>query len=876
MRFLSPRARRVSPTILRRYATSAQPPLIRIDNATFYRNHPDSHVASDESPNPPLYPNLNFALPSHSEPNQHWAVLSSSSANRTAFLQILRGQYLSLPPTARSYPYLQTAEIAQKDARLRNPHHAVQYVGFDAERGGLPGGASTKGAYMSARYESMREVTDWSVRDYLLGNTELNADEALALKPPEEMVEQVMRDLNLEALQGMPVSHLSNGQTRRARIAKALLQRPELLLLDGPFMGLDPHSLQYLSGLLQRLADAQQPRLLLSLRPQDFIPEWITNFLVVGHKPKVSVMGDRSQIFEFLRDHYLKTDETDIEFRNAFTQMAEKENGLDIKYTGKHLVDILDRDDTDEMLALYDIARKMESKGDFDQFSKDPEKCEKMRKNLRRPKHTYLEAMTRDGIPFTDNDEPPPLGDPVVQMEGVKIKYNDSSGKTTLLSLITSDHPQTYSAPVKLFGRSRLPTPGEPGISIFEIQSKIGHSSPEVHTYFPKHLTVRRVLESAWADTPISKPRLGYSEDEKVDACLRWFRAELCPDQDDTLDQRAEAYYSARNFPTKDDTAGRYLEITETSLRDEEALLNPSIDWADKVRFGELTFSAQRVALFLRAIIKSPDLVVLDEAFSGMDEMARDKCMLFLNHGETMILRHVHREKPRLRRQGASAHESAMERLRRVRVRGLSPQQALVVVAHARDEVPNCVREYITLPESGTGTKKPLIGRIDGPISVDYRRWGEIWGMPQVSGRPRKVSEEEQLARDALYGPVSPLEVYSKSLNVLTGAMGIPGCAKSAVTRWENARKLMNEEERKADDERIKKRKAPKLKIGRPRVRGVKGEGVEEREEEVEGKADEEEEVEKEVEKEDKKKAVKKAKKTKKTDKKEENAEEKK
>ena len=72
---------------------------------------------------------------------------------------ILRGQHVCIPPTARSYPYLNSPDVEKKDARLRNPSHAIQYVGFDAERGGLQG-ASTKGAYMSARYESMREVTD--------------------------------------------------------------------------------------------------------------------------------------------------------------------------------------------------------------------------------------------------------------------------------------------------------------------------------------------------------------------------------------------------------------------------------------------------------------------------------------------------------------------------------------------------------------------------------------------------------------------------------------------------------------------------------------------------------------------------------------------
>ena len=33
----------------------------------------------------------------------------------------------------------------------------------------------------------------------------------------------------------MPVGNLSNGQTRRARIAKALLGKPEVLMLDEPF-----------------------------------------------------------------------------------------------------------------------------------------------------------------------------------------------------------------------------------------------------------------------------------------------------------------------------------------------------------------------------------------------------------------------------------------------------------------------------------------------------------------------------------------------------------------------------------------------------------------------------------------------------------------
>src|SRR5437868_4358416 len=97
------------------------------------------------------------------------------------------------------------------------------------------------------------------------------------------------------------------------------------------------------------------------------------------------------------------------------------------------------------------------------------------------------------------------------------------SGKTTLLSIITSDHPLSYSPPVKLFGRSRLPTLGEPGISVFELQSHIGHSSPEIWQFFPHRLSLRKCVESAWADTFISKPALTKTAEKLITRIFEYF-----------------------------------------------------------------------------------------------------------------------------------------------------------------------------------------------------------------------------------------------------------------------------------------------------------------------------------------------------------------
>ncbi|CRK12012.1 hypothetical protein BN1723_009577 [Verticillium longisporum] len=242
------------------------PPILRIANGTFYRHHPNATTHL----NPPLFADLTFDIEADTQNQKHWCIVGPSLSGKTTFLHLLRGSHLAITPTSRSYPYLATGPLPPW---LRDSHRAIRYVGFDDS----PSGPATS-AYIAARYESRREDTDWSLRQFLLGETSFNEakrDDA----PTAERLDQVANDLRLGPLLDLPVAFLSNGQGRRARIARALLTGPEVLLLDEPFMGLDPTTVAGLSPLLKSMAQRGAPRVVLSGRPQDPIPDWITHLV---------------------------------------------------------------------------------------------------------------------------------------------------------------------------------------------------------------------------------------------------------------------------------------------------------------------------------------------------------------------------------------------------------------------------------------------------------------------------------------------------------------------------------------------------------------------------------------------------------------------
>ena len=71
---------------------------------------------------------------------------------------------------------------------------------------------------------------------------------------PKDAIAGLARELDLERLIDRPFGELSAGQRTRAGLAKAFINRPEVVLLDEPTASLDPDTADWVRGFLARYA----------------------------------------------------------------------------------------------------------------------------------------------------------------------------------------------------------------------------------------------------------------------------------------------------------------------------------------------------------------------------------------------------------------------------------------------------------------------------------------------------------------------------------------------------------------------------------------------------------------------------------------------
>ncbi|ODV64842.1 P-loop containing nucleoside triphosphate hydrolase protein [Hyphopichia burtonii NRRL Y-1933] len=479
--------------------------LIRIKDALF-----QAGVGSKDNPvfGKPIEKFEAYKPGNGTEQESLWAVTGPA---KSLFLNVLAGKYIPNPPLSRQYPFM--AKTYRYDQ--------VQFLNF-RELSGLDS------VHMSARYESYSykgalEMSDDvnCVKNYITGNNNYNKNKD---GEDEEYVKKLMNYFNLDHLSGKWINSLSNGQMRRARIAKALIGNPSLLIIDDPFLGLDPEATELVSQSLYKVSQELSTGIIIGLRMQDKAPEWISHLCYITEEEGLKDSGPISEIKPKIEN----------ELKQVSKLHSQHEKSLRLQESQLEAIN------NDQLCP--DSIPHIEFKG---------------------------ASVVYRGLPVLEN-----FYWKVEKGSNWRILGNNGTGKTTLLSLVTADHPQSWRSVVSIDGTVRKTGNG---ISFFDVNNKIGISSPELHALVPS--SSRTMYEIIYN---------GLVKDV------------------------GNSNFQFRGDPAKIDPFGMHIL---DKFQDRLSLNGNKL-------FGELSISDQKLCLFLRAIIKNPEILILDEAFSCMDDEA--------------------------------------------------------------------------------------------------------------------------------------------------------------------------------------------------------------------------------------------------------------
>ncbi|AWM36799.1 putative ABC transporter ATP-binding protein YlmA [Gemmata obscuriglobus] len=189
-----------------------------------------------------------------------WAVVGPTGSGKTTLAEALLGRH-PLNGGALTWPLFDRLRAAGR--RVDYPSQVVAHVTF-RENSRL---FSYAGHYYQQRFEFADSDEPLSLERFLRTGTGASDSDLAA----------VCARFGIGDRRAQSFMTLSNGQTRRARLARAMLARPEVLVLDDPFIGLDAQARIDLAALLHELVDDGK-RLVLICRA-DAVPEWVTNVL---------------------------------------------------------------------------------------------------------------------------------------------------------------------------------------------------------------------------------------------------------------------------------------------------------------------------------------------------------------------------------------------------------------------------------------------------------------------------------------------------------------------------------------------------------------------------------------------------------------------
>lgn len=194
------------------------------------------------------------------------------------------------------------------------------------------------------------------------------------------------------------------------------------------------------------------------------------------------------------------------------------------------------------------------------------------------PPHTFPESvlikMENVSVSYDDRKITDNISWTIKQGEFWQLIGPNGAGKSTLLSLITGDNPKGFGQNLFLFGRKK-----GSGESVWDIKKQIGIFTTSMTDLFQKGHTLEQMILSGFFDS------IGlYNEPTNLQKQI----------------------------------VAQWLEVIEMSA-------------LAKKRFIDLSIGQQRVALIVRAVLKHPPLLILDEPVEGLDDENVDLVIQLIN-----------------------------------------------------------------------------------------------------------------------------------------------------------------------------------------------------------------------------------------------------
>ncbi len=437
------------------------------------------------------------------EPGQQWAVIGPNGCGKSAFgrllcncLEIVSGT-ASLPAGTEYVSFEKVTEALDNE----------RYNDDSDSRGGADPGTS--------------------VRDFIL----MDQNEL------EDQLHSLAEELKFSDQLNQGIKFLSTGEMRKTIVCKALLCKPELLVLDEPFDGLDVESCQILKHLISRITGNGTQIVLLLNRFSEILPE-------VSH-------------IAYLKDRRIMTSGPKEELLNSTTLRRIHAFHYNLPS------DLPARPHSDKKLERSIVHPVIE---------------------MHRVVVRYAEKMVLNNLDWT-----------VRHGEHWIIAGPNGSGKSTLLNLITGDNTQAYANDISLFGIKK-----GSGESVWEIKQRIGYISTALQRSYRIGGTALSVVLSGFHDS------IGlYRQQSKEQLAI----------------------------------AGQWLKL----LHMENHAKDP---------FQQLSFGEQRLILIIRAMVKQPELLILDEPCQGLDDINREMVLKLIDFlgksGTTQILYVTHHPEDRI------------------------------------------------------------------------------------------------------------------------------------------------------------------------------------------------------------------------------------